>query len=433
MKNVEVNLNNPYVVKTIDSFAGKRIKNHVVRYMFAFILLFVSICLTQGQIESKKVFIHYMGWFSDSSTRNNKESLRYWKFGTAGNPLIGHYSSKSWSLLTYHILLSWAAGIDGIIINVKDLYDDQSMKELISTIKKIRGIDSINFKYEFGISYDDQGFDLSYPFDTAFRKFSYLKDSILPYMTNYIRYNGRPAVFVFDYPQKFLKALDCKGVLDTLFKTNTPILIWNSIDDQEDSKKYVDAFYPWVQPGGIGWKKNGLNWGSEFLDYYYQRVNDINTVNKYIFTCGGVWAGFDDRKNTSWGGNRFIDRKNGMVYDNTWSYVLSYNKPLPLKWVVIETWNDWNEGTEIEPSKEEGYKYLLLTIKNINAFKGIDIDGSIIKFEAAQKIYNASLLLENNLCDPKVYDPVLKQAISEFLQKNFNSSLNIAGSIIDHK
>lgn len=378
-------------------------------------------------LSNKKVLIHYMGWFGDTIADNvNDDILRHWKYGHANEPYIGNYDSKNRSLLTYHILLSWSCGIDGIVINVKDKYDDICMRNLAKTIKWIREIDSTNFKYEFGISYDDQG---SYPVDVIANKLSYLRDSILPVLPNYLEYNGRPAIFVFDYPQMFLTMQELRDVLSSVFADKPPLLICNELDGKENNNKYVDAFFPWVQPGG-NWDKNGMTWGKGFLDWFYQRVNEINTHNQYIFTCGGVWVGFDDRKNTSWGGNRLIARRNGLVYDSTWSYVLNYKKSLPLDWVVIETWNDWNEGTEIEPSIEDGYKYLLLTIKNINAFKGTKIESDTLKFEAAQKIYLASHIIETNT-NTRVYSPALKEAISKFLHKDFQSSIDIANHIIN--
>ena len=393
-------------------------------------------CQRAGQIHNvsdtaKKVLIHYMGWFGDTiSEEVNNDILRHWKYGHANTPMTGYYDSKSNSLLTYHVLLSWSCGIDGIVINVKDTYDDICMRALIKTVQYLRDIDSVNFVYDFGISYDDQGFDLASPYDTTIVKLSYLRDSILPVLPCYLKYNGRPAIFVFDYPEKYITAKKLRGVLDEVFDSAPPILIWNSLEDKENSKAFVDAFYPWVQPGSKGWDKNGANWGKDFLDWYYPKVNEINYGNSYVFTCGGVWPGFDDRKNTSWGGNRLIDRDEGTTYEATWNYVLNYRGKLPLNWVVIETWNDWNEGTEIEPSLEDGYKYLLSTIKKVNSFKEIHIDEDVIKFEAARKIYEASLLIERGLPDTDKYNPVLEESIKSFIRKEFSTSEKMADSVI---
>jgi hypothetical protein len=380
--------------------------------------------------ENKKVLMHYMGWFGDSLA-NNGNKLRQWNCGEAREPLIGKYDSHSWSLLTYHMLLSWSCGIDGMILNVKDQYDEQTLEKAISAMKRIQHMDSLHFTYNFAISYDDQGFDKETPLDTAVQKLTYLRDHVLPNVKNYLHYYDRPAVFIYNYNDKFLSAKDYRNTINNVFATNRPMILWNSMEGKEDSTKYIDCFYPWVQPGEPNYPWNGTNWGKPYLDYFYGNVNYLNTnVSKLSFTCGGVWAGFDDRKNTCWGSNRVIERRNGVVYDSTWKLVENYNQPLPLKWVVIETWNDWNEGSEIEPSKENGYQYLKSTIDHINTFKDTSINKDTCKFEAAKKIYMASILIEHQERDSAKYYPMLTDAIKSFLLNHCNQAIATVAEIL---
>jgi hypothetical protein len=368
-----------------------------------------------------------MGWYGDTIPDEMDGDInRHWKYGHANLPQAGLYDSKNRALLTYHLLLSWSCGIDGIIINLKDAYDDLCMRRLISTIRWLRTIDSVNFNYDFGISYDDQGFDLAPPFDTTIRKMSYLRDSIIPGLPEYIKYNDRPALFVFDYPEKYITAKNFSSVLREVFGSTPPIVIWNSLDDKENSREYVDAFYPWVQPGNKGWDKAGANWGKEYLDWYYPRVNAINSNNGICLPVGVYGRGLTTERIHHGEENRLMARRNGQVYDSTWSCILRYNLPLPLPWVVIETWNDWNEGTEIEPSLEYGNQYLLSTIKNINAFKGTSVDLNEVKFEAAMKIYELYLAIESGMSEYYKCVPALRQAIGEYLRKEFDRSLQTA-------
>lgn len=55
------------------------------------------------------------------------------------------------------------------------------------------------------------------------------------------------------------------------------------------------------------------------------------------------------------------DREGGDFYRRSWQWVLS--RPLNLRpgIAVIETWNEWHEGTDIAPSMESGDKYVKLT------------------------------------------------------------------------
>ncbi|WP_152286024.1 glycoside hydrolase family 99-like domain-containing protein [Flavicella marina] len=360
-----------------------------LKYLFFYLTcsLFIS-CNVKSQNEHPKVVVHYMGWYGEKSS--SVDSLRHWKYGHANTPIIGQYDSHNKSTLYYHSLLTWAAGIDGIVINVKDSYDHKTMQLLFNVIDELHEISEDNFSLKYLLSYDDQGFDLQKPLDTTFRKMEDFRDNIVN-RDHYMKYNNRPIFYSFDYPKKFLLPQDFRTVLDAVFTSEKPYLIWNTFGEGEDTKNFVDAYYPWVQPGG-NWDKNGLNWGGDYLDYFYLSVNKFK--KKYDFVSGGVWPGFDDRKNASWGGNRLISRQNGKVYDKTWDYVFNYQGKIPLKYVVVETWNDWNEGTEIEPSIENGYDYLIQTTTKTNSLKNKDLSTNEFKFKVAKNIYEAINELE---------------------------------------
>jgi len=65
-----------------------------------------------------------------------------------------------------------------------------------------------------------------------------------------------------------------------------------------------------------------------------------------------VAPGFDDRQVRVPG--TVVDRAGGSTYDQTWEAALSTNPT----WVLVSSWNEWHEGSEIEPSLEEGRRYL---------------------------------------------------------------------------
>ena len=393
----------------------KKFKSCNLRNMICIVLL-VSSFTVHSQTEPKKVFIHYMGWFGDGIYG------RHWICGQAHRPLIGYYNSQNWSTEMYQILISWSCGIDGLIINVKDDYDAQTSDQIIQTIRRIRDIDSVNFKYNFTISYDDQGMS---DIVTAETKFTYLRDHILTEPVNFLRYNHIPAIFVFNYAGQYLTAQNYNTALNAVFPANRPKLIWNEID--ASALGYANSFFPWVQPGG---QWNGTNWGQTYLQWFYPTIAGYNA--QLDFATGGVWPGFDDRPNSCWGSSRLIERRNDTVYNSTWSFVNNYSGSLPLKWVVIETWNDWNEGTEIEPSIESGYQYLKSTITNINTFKDTTISTDTAKFEVAGKIYTAADAIEKSNVDSALYYPLLERSVSDFLQGKFNDSRVNADSINQH-
>jgi hypothetical protein len=79
-------------------------------------------------------------------------------------------------------------------------------------------------------------------------------------------------------------------------------------------------------------------------------------------SCVAVGAGYDDRKQNKPGW--WTDRRDGKTYRTLWEEAIKANPD----WVLISTWNEWPEGTEIEPSLEFGDKYLKLTSEYANQF-----------------------------------------------------------------
>jgi hypothetical protein len=381
--------------------------------------------------EPKKVFMIYRGWYNYSPVINDTSGWCNKDF----YPLIGRYDSRSWALLTYHMLLSWSCGIDGLILNMKDDYDRQSLNVLIHTIKNINAIDSIDFKYKFALMYDDQYFDKTPPLTITTSKFKDLRDVIFPSTKNYLNYYGKPAVFVFHYDTNpLLSASAYKNTMNSVFGSNSPMLLWTSMGNSEKRPKDIDAYFPWIQLGDTSYKWNGVNWGKPYLKYFYDRVNEINNdSSKLSFTCGAVWPGYDDRHNNCiQEHNHWIDRNRNM-YDSTWLLATKYVGQLPLKWMMIEEWNNWNDGTQIEPSNEYRYRYLQSTIRYVNEFKGANLSHDTCKFETAREIYKFAYLIEHHQKDSAKYYSMFQKAIRYFLENDCESAMEVAKTVTEVK
>jgi hypothetical protein len=165
----------------------------------------------------------------------------------------------------------------------------------------------------------------------------------------YLTYEGRPVIFIFP-----------KGGYTDWNLVRARVNKWNSpplLIEENLPGKYADAFdgfYAWISPGTRGWAADGGNWGDQYLSDFYQTM-DSNYSDKII--VGGAWAGFDDTK-ASWGLNRHISARCGHTYADTFSLWRKYFPPDdPPPFIMIETWNDHEEGTAIEdgiPTCETG-------------------------------------------------------------------------------
>jgi hypothetical protein len=156
----------------------------------------------------------------------------------------------------------------------------------------------------------------------------------------YLTYQGRPVIFIFPTG----KHTDWSRVRAMVSKwPDPPLLIQENLPGADVDA--FDGFYAWVQPGAKGWAADGSNWGEDYLTEFYQTMH-AKHADKII--VGAEWASFDDSK-ASWGLNRHISARCGQTFTDTsnlWHKFFPPDDLLPF--VMVETWNDHEEGTAVE-------------------------------------------------------------------------------------
>jgi len=174
----------------------------------------------------------------------------------------------------------------------------------------------------------------------AFDKFgaTYLSSNA-PGRKAYLTYNDRPVIFIFPKGGH----TDWSRVRALTDKWNPPpLLIYE--DQATNFASAFDGFYAWINPGRKGWAADGSNWGEEYLVDFYRKME---TKYPDKIAVGGAWAGFDDSK-ASWGLNRHMAQRCGETFSDTMKLWRQYYSDRPLPFLLIETWNDYEEGTAIE-------------------------------------------------------------------------------------
>jgi len=178
--------------------------------------------------------------------------------------------------------------------------------------------------------------DLQYAYD------HYLGPRAGPVSQAYLRYNGRPVIFVF--PKESGTDWDqVHQAVNSWPEDDRPLLIYK--DFNERYARDFDGFYAWVNPGKEGWAADGSHWGEAYLGNYYRTM-----TSKYPdkIAVGAAWPGFDDSR-ASWSMNRHISPRCGKTFEETLRMFRKYyNNTSPLPFLMIETWNDYEEGTAIE-------------------------------------------------------------------------------------
>jgi hypothetical protein len=156
----------------------------------------------------------------------------------------------------------------------------------------------------------------------------------------YLRYNGRPVIFVWpnsqrtnwDAVRRHVNEWEIQPVLIMRFNSTT-------------YPQAFDGFYAWVDAGEEGWAADGRNWGKSYLDGFYKAMRR-DYPGKILVTA--AWPGFDDSK-ASWGSHRKIDERCGRTFQDTLTEFYHNDTPEhPIPFLLIETWNDYEEGTAVE-------------------------------------------------------------------------------------
>lgn len=111
----------------------------------------------------------------------------------------------------------------------------------------------------------------------------------------------------------------------------------------------------WNPPTDLSYTAN------KFARFVRSAAANLGAPKVYVATA---MPGWDDRK-LGRGDSFGIGREDGAVYERSWQAAIG-SAP---DWIIITSFNEWPEGTYIEPSQAYGNRYLELTAKWAGAFK----------------------------------------------------------------
>jgi hypothetical protein len=154
----------------------------------------------------------------------------------------------------------------------------------------------------------------------------------------YLEYNGRPVIFIF--PKR--GRTDWNRVRAQVNNWPVPPLLLYKDDPPLQYANAFDGNYAWVHPSRE-WRADGSDWGKEYLEGFYKKMQ--SRPDK--ISVGTAWPGFDDTK-ASWSLDRHIAERCGKTFEDTLHIFHSYNQLNPMPFLMIATWNDYEEGTAIE-------------------------------------------------------------------------------------
>jgi hypothetical protein len=286
--------------------------------------------------SERLVLAFYYAWY-DSAT---------WRSGQTPDLPATLYASSDPEAMARQIEQAQRAGIDAFLLNWWGSGNptDANLAVLLD-LAADRG-------FRVGVDFDPNSPFVHTPADYA-ASLRYLLGTHAHHSA-YLRSDGRPVVFFFNTGQLSVE-------------------VWRQIRDQVDPQGET----LWIAEGtDLGYQAvfdghhlYSVAWANQIppsatLPKWGQRVNQYNAQrNASKLWVATVMPGYDD---THARPNGFVvRRRGGDYYRECWQAALASDPD----WVVINSWNEWPEGSYIEPSQSYGELFLEITRDYVAQFK----------------------------------------------------------------
>ena len=298
--------------------------------------LVAVLCLIAGCAQRRDIAQTLRVNLSPRGTPQILAAYQPW-FGKPNHLNVG-YSSQDTAVLAEQIEKAKNLGIAGFVVNWygrRDPFEDESYRRLQEVASQ--------HDFSAALMYDESE-DQQHSTDDAIRDLQYAYQNYIgpmaPTHGAYLSYDGRPLIFVFPKGGR----TDWRKVRATVNDwAAPPLLIYEDINQRELNN--VDGFFAWVHPGRQGWSSDGSNWGRQYLDNFYSKMSSQYPDKLAV---GAAWPGFNDR-HASWSRNRYMNPRCGRTFEDSLRlFRRYYNDEHPLPFLLIVTWNDYEEGTAIE-------------------------------------------------------------------------------------
>jgi hypothetical protein len=316
------------------------------------------------------VLVHYMPWYKGPASKSQENALSsyggHWtgwgkinptEVTTNGQakiyahqyPLTGPYDQNAANLLEYQAALMKIAGIDGVIFdwygsrNVNDFGEIHEHAKAFVTVLKKAGL-------VFAVCYEDNTLNMEYngkenvPSDAATaggkEVFRWLGQNWFADPA-YVKYEGRPVLLCFG-PQYFSQTQWAQLFAET---ETAPYFV-----DLDNRTSWADASYAWPPMGRSVNGELSIPALQNYLSGFYtgrqkNKPYRVATAFPAFDDC------YEDVGNASYGNLAY---NNGETFDLTFTAAYTFNPQI----IQIATWNDYGEGTIIEPTIERGYREL---------------------------------------------------------------------------
>lgn len=306
----------------------------------------------------KKVLAFYYAWYGNPQVSgrwfhwSNVDEAKKQIGSSTYYPVLGPYDSHDPKVVEQHCRWAKEAGLDGFIVSWwhPNDFHDRAMPLILDTAQKFRLEVSAYFE--------------TVPTRTKEQALEYVMHLLNRYGKHpaWLKLNGRPVIFVYG---RAIGEIRLDGWLWVIVEANRRYEGGAIFVGDQISKRAAQIF-DGIHTYNITGQTAGLSvneirkWAQKTFPIWVSIAGDNRIA------CLTIIPGYDDSKLPDRKPPRPItERHNGETYRALWEAAIEANPD----WVLITSWNEWHEGSEIEPSVENGDRELKTTAKYALRFK----------------------------------------------------------------
>jgi glycoprotein endo-alpha-1,2-mannosidase len=268
-------------------------------------------------------------------------------------PTKGAYDSHDPEIIDWHIDMARSHGLDGFISTWwgQGTFDDRAFQILLDRAA-------------------EKDFEVTVYWETAPGKgraqISHAVSDLLYLLDNYgshpgfLKMDGKPVIFVYGRVMNQVPLSSWPAIISETEERYGRDFLLIADGYKESYARAFDGVHTYNICGWVRGKDpdqlRDMSAGSfsSAVELARQRAK---------ISCITVIPGYDDTKVRTPGLN--AERQDGKTYQVLWEQAIEADPD----WVLITSWNEWHEGSEIEPSWEHGSKYLEITGEYAAGFK----------------------------------------------------------------
>jgi len=294
-----------------------------------------------GAPEVSGKWLHWEG--VDAQRKHIATSTHY--------PALGAYDSNDPKVIEQHCQWARTAGLDGFIYSWWGIggYEEKPLPRLLDAAQRHRL--KVCLYYE----------QVPQPGDprSVLPDLRHILREFAPHPA-YLKVQGRPVLFVYGRAMEQLSLAQWAWVLEAIRAEFPPGVCAIGDSLGRSAARVFDGIHTYNPVGALVGKP--LDAIQPTLEAHYREA--IQTAGELgRIACVTIIPAYDDTKIRTPGIR--TDRFGGEAYRKGWDAVLSLNPD----WVLITSFNEWHEGSEIEPSVEHGERELRTTAEYAPRFK----------------------------------------------------------------